>query len=50
MGKEKFYYNTDTCKFEKVKKTKKDYFLNFIGLTILILLTREGVDYEKIKT
>ncbi|RPG64671.1 MAG: M23 family metallopeptidase [Flammeovirgaceae bacterium TMED290] len=43
MGKEKFYYNTDTCKFEKVKKTNKDYFLNFIGLTVLILLASIGL-------
>ena len=43
MGKEKFYYNTDTCKFEKVKKTNKEYFLNFIGLITLILLTSIGL-------
>ena len=43
MGKEKFYYNTDTCKFEKVKKTNKEYFLNFIGLITLVLLTSIGL-------
>ena len=43
MGKEIFYYNTDTCKFEKVKKTNKEYFLNFIGLITLILLTSIGL-------
>ena len=43
MGKEKFYYNTDTCKFEKVKKTNKEYFLNFIGLITLVLLTSFGL-------
>ena len=25
MGKQKYYYNTETCKFEKVKKTKKEH-------------------------
>ena len=43
MGKEKFYYNTDTCKFEKVKKTNKEYFLNFVGLITLVLLTSIGL-------
>ena len=43
MGKEKFYYNTDTCKFEKVKKKNKEYFLNFIGLITLVLLTSIGL-------
>ncbi len=43
MGKEKFYYNSDTCKFEKIKKTNKEYFLNFIGLITLVLLTSFGL-------
>ena len=42
MGKQKYYYNTETCKFEKVKKTKKEQFLNINFLT-LILITSIGL-------
>ena len=43
MGKQKYYYNTETCKFEKVKKTKKEQFLNITGFLTLILLTSTGL-------
>ena len=43
MGKQKYYYNTETCKFEKVKKTKKEQFLNITGFLTLILITSIGL-------
>ena len=43
MRKEKYYYNPETCKFEKVKKSKKEQFLNISGLLSIILLTSMGL-------
>ena len=43
MGKQKYYYNAETCKFEKVKKTKKEQFLNITGFLTLIIVTSIGL-------
>ena len=43
MRKEKYYYNPETCKFEKVKKSKKEQFLYISGLLSIILLTSTGL-------
>ena len=42
MGKQKYYYNTETCKFEKSKRLKKNSFLILSFLT-LILITSIGL-------
>ena len=34
MSKHKYYYNPDTCRYERIKKTKKDIFLRSIGFIL----------------
>lgn len=38
MAKIKYYYDTETCKYERVKVKSHDVVLNFLGLTSVILL------------
>lgn len=39
MSKDKYYYNPKTCKFERIKKTKKEIFLNVIGFLFIVLFS-----------
>ena len=39
MSKDKYYYNPKTCKFERIKKTKKEIFLNIIGFLLIVLFS-----------
>ena len=39
MCKDKYYYNPKTCKFERIKKTKKEIFLNIIGFLLIVLFS-----------
>ena len=39
MSKDKYYYNPKTCKFERIKKTKKEIFINIIGFLLIVLFS-----------
>ena len=39
MDKHKYYYNPETCRYERIKKTKKDIFLRSIGFLIIVLIS-----------
>ena len=39
MDKHKYYYNPETCRYERIKKTKKDIFLRSIGFITIVLIS-----------
>ena len=39
MRKAKYYYNPETCNFERIKTTKRKIFLNFIGFLSIVLFS-----------
>ena len=39
LSKDKYYFNPKTCKFERIKKTKKEIFLNIIGFLLIVLFS-----------
>lgn len=43
MARIKYYYDTETCKYERVKTKTQDVVLNFMGLVALILLCSFGL-------
>lgn len=45
MSKIKYYYDTETCKYERVKVTKWDIFLNLMGFLIISLVLGALISY-----
>jgi murein DD-endopeptidase MepM/ murein hydrolase activator NlpD len=43
MAKIKYYYDTETCKYERVKTKTSDIILNALGIISLILITAAGL-------
>ena len=43
MAKIKYYYDTETCKYERVKVKSQDVILNFMGLTSVVLILAVGL-------
>lgn len=43
MAKIKYYYDTETCKYERVKVKSQDVILNFLGLTSIIFVLATGL-------
>ena len=43
MARIKYYYDTDTCKYERVKTKTQDIVLNFLGLASLIMACAVGL-------
>lgn len=44
MAKIKYYYDTETCKYERVKTKTSDIVLNALGICSLILITAAGLN------
>lgn len=38
MARIKYYYDTETCKYERIKVSKWDVFMNFLGFVVLALI------------
>lgn len=45
MAKIRYYYNTETCKYEPIKITKKAIFLNIMGFLTISLVLAFGLIY-----
>ncbi len=45
MAKIKYYYNTETCKYEPIRATKKALFLNVFGFVVISLAMALGIIY-----
>ena len=43
MARIKYYYDTETCKYERVKATKSDIFLNALGFLFISLVLSVGI-------
>lgn len=43
MAKIKYYYDTETCKYERVRVKSQDVVLNFLGLTSFIFIMAVGL-------
>ncbi|MBV6642395.1 MAG: M23 family metallopeptidase [Cyclobacteriaceae bacterium] len=43
MAKLKYYYNTHTCNYERIRVSKMDVFLNFLGFFLLVLVFAVGI-------
>lgn len=43
MARIKYYYDTETCKYERVKATKSDIFLNALGFLFISLILSVGI-------
>ncbi|MEL7003910.1 MAG: M23 family metallopeptidase [Bacteroidota bacterium] len=43
MARIKYYYDTETCKYERVKVKTQDVILNFLGLAMLIVIVATGL-------
>ncbi len=43
MAKLKYYYNTDTCNYERIRVSKMDVFLNLLGFFLLVLTIAVGI-------
>jgi murein DD-endopeptidase MepM/ murein hydrolase activator NlpD len=43
MAKIKYYYDTETCKYERVKTKTSDIILNALGIICLIIITAAGL-------
>jgi len=43
MARIKYYYDTETCKYERVKVRTWDVFLNFLGFLTIALLIAAGL-------
>lgn len=43
MAKIRYYYDTETCKYERVKTSRMDILLNFLGILSLTLLMAVGL-------
>src|SRR5882762_7129113 len=43
MARIKYYYDTETCKYERVKTTTGDIFLNTLGIFLLTLAMAVGL-------
>ena len=39
MSKHKYYYNPDTCRYEKIRKTNKDIFLITVAFVSIVLIS-----------
>ena len=39
MSKHKYYYNPETCRYEKIEKTNKDIFLRVTGFISIVLIS-----------
>ncbi len=49
MARIKYYYDTETCKYERVKASAWEILLNFLGLFIVTLLIATGLVFLYIK-
>lgn len=49
MARIKYYYDTETCKYERVKASVWEVLLNFIGLFVVTLLIAAGLVFLYIK-
>ena len=45
MAKIRYYYNTETCKYEPIKATGKAVFLNILGFLSVSLIIALGLIY-----
>ena len=45
MAKVRYYYNTETCKYEPIKVTRKAMFWNFIGFMSISFILALGIIY-----
>ena len=45
MAKIRYYYNTETCKYEAIKATKKALFFNVLGFIIISFVMSLGIIY-----
>lgn len=45
MAKIRYYYNTETCKYEPIKASRKSIFLNVVGFLSLSLIMAFGLIY-----
>ncbi|UII26038.1 hypothetical protein LVD15_22460 [Fulvivirga maritima] len=45
MAKIRYYYNTETCKYEPIKVTPKAMFLNVIGFLTVSVILAAGIIY-----
>lgn len=45
MAKIKYYYNTETCKYEPIKVSKSAFFINIIGFLTISLIMALGLIY-----
>jgi hypothetical protein len=43
MARIKYYYDTETCKYERVKVSSWDIFLNFLGFLTVALILAIGI-------
>jgi hypothetical protein len=43
MARIKYYYDTETCKYERVKTKKTDIILNTMGILALIVVMAAGL-------
>ena len=43
MAKIKYYYDTETCKYERIKTKPQDIVLNFLGILSLVLASAVGL-------
>ena len=43
MARIKYYYDTETCKYERVKATKSDIFLNALGFLFISMVLSVGI-------
>ena len=43
MAKIKYYYNTDTCNYERIRVSKTDVVLNLFGFFTLVLAIAIGI-------
>ena len=45
MARIKYYYDTETCKYERVKTKTSDVVLNALGLIALVLIMASGIGW-----
>ena len=45
MARIKYYYDTESCRYERIKTSKLDVFLNSLAFLTLALMTAMGLVY-----
>ncbi len=45
MARIKYYYDTESCRYERIKVSTSDIIFNFMGLAALILIFAAGITY-----